>query len=718
MFFTLQTQGSYRDTRMAVYAPLNLQSKEIRLFLLYPGSGDEPIRGSLHVVSLHGGPTYEALSYVWGSRDPSTFIQLNGQPFQVTPNLQAALKRLRLVDSRRTLWVDAICINQADDAEKAVQVVMMGDIYANTSEALLWLGEEPDVPVPTVTPAQSQEVDSLILITDKFLADLVSSLDSWQGTDIGPIAADLPRSIQAAPPDPIPDTFLITHTRPHTWYGDERDMPAMSNITPTTPDPTTDSILDAFRLFRLLAEDRHQHTIPYLTLEPHDRQTHLTHAQRAAHWLMTRTWWSRIWIVQECILPRRGCSLLYGPVSMPWDVLLTGLANFQRHRDSSCCAAVPGVRDMLNLPMATASELHMLRTAPPDADDSDSLQRVSLAQLLLAFRHRQATDPRDKVYSLLRLVTEWHGAAPVVADYGKSVEEVYTDTVVKIIRDSGCLDVLCRLPEWVEDRLDGLPSWVMDLSQKAGTSGAALERVQGMLPLYDSCGKLAVQGVEVYGLDDSTGLGGGKVLAMKGVKVDVLKRASTIMVGMSESLMGDTVKWWYGVAEEEVGKGDAEWRGKFARTMCGDSMVVPGAAGRSAGWRRANEEDVHRVERWVERIRESPLTAAGTDNDDESGAVSHTIQAATQMRAFVTSRDRRMGLVPNMARLTFPRPDEIFLFPGGKAPIILRDVGVRDIPGVGPKVCHEFLGECYLHGVMDGEGMGMMREREQMVYIV
>ena len=49
-----------------------------------------------------------------------------------------------------------------------------------------------------------------------------------------------------------------------------------------------------------------------------------------------------------------------------------------------------------------------------------------------------------------------------------------------------------------------------------------------------------------------------------------------------------------------------------------------------------------------------------------------------------------------------------WLFPGSKVLIILRDVGVRDVRGIGPKVCYAFLGECYLHGVMDGEGRGNM----------
>ena len=63
----------------------------------------------------------------------------------VTDNLAAALKRLRLSDSSRILWVDAICINQSDCAEKSQQVAQMAAIYANAARVVAWLGEKPRI---------------------------------------------------------------------------------------------------------------------------------------------------------------------------------------------------------------------------------------------------------------------------------------------------------------------------------------------------------------------------------------------------------------------------------------------------------------------------------------------------------------------------------------------------------------------------------------------
>lgn len=41
------------------------------------------------------------------------------------------------------IWIDAVCINQADPIEKAAQISLMGDIYSNASLVIAWLGNAP-----------------------------------------------------------------------------------------------------------------------------------------------------------------------------------------------------------------------------------------------------------------------------------------------------------------------------------------------------------------------------------------------------------------------------------------------------------------------------------------------------------------------------------------------------------------------------------------------
>lgn len=121
----------------------------IRRVRLHPGPFEDAVVVSLEVVpfSEDERPEYEALSYVWGSPDQPDIVRVDetyGLTISATRNLATALKYLRRTDEPRTLWIDALCINQTDDVEKGPQVAMMGDIYRHATRVVVWLGTEAD----------------------------------------------------------------------------------------------------------------------------------------------------------------------------------------------------------------------------------------------------------------------------------------------------------------------------------------------------------------------------------------------------------------------------------------------------------------------------------------------------------------------------------------------------------------------------------------------
>lgn len=118
---------------------------EIRVIDISPAKSPlDSIIGHLRVVSLRDQPEYEALSYVWGDSRCTNQIILDGKKFAVTGNLFEALTQLRDVKKARTLWIDAVCINQKNDTEKTAQVMIMGKVYSQASRVLVWLsGDEP-----------------------------------------------------------------------------------------------------------------------------------------------------------------------------------------------------------------------------------------------------------------------------------------------------------------------------------------------------------------------------------------------------------------------------------------------------------------------------------------------------------------------------------------------------------------------------------------------
>ncbi|KAG0646397.1 Heterokaryon incompatibility protein [Hyphodiscus hymeniophilus] len=88
---------------------------------------------------------YEALSYAWGNASVTETILVNGNEWQATRNLVAALRQLRSQEPR-TLWVDAICINQANKPaareERALQLRWMNQIFSAATSVIAWVGTE------------------------------------------------------------------------------------------------------------------------------------------------------------------------------------------------------------------------------------------------------------------------------------------------------------------------------------------------------------------------------------------------------------------------------------------------------------------------------------------------------------------------------------------------------------------------------------------------
>jgi Heterokaryon incompatibility protein (HET) len=115
-----------------------------RILRLEPGvMGRDSIVGKIQEFSLkdQACPTYLALSYVWGQEPEIHQIVINGVVKLVRPNLFQALQRIRHRDGPIHLWVDSLCINQSDEAERNAQVMQMANIYHKADGVLIWLGE-------------------------------------------------------------------------------------------------------------------------------------------------------------------------------------------------------------------------------------------------------------------------------------------------------------------------------------------------------------------------------------------------------------------------------------------------------------------------------------------------------------------------------------------------------------------------------------------------
>lgn len=83
---------------------------------------------------------YIAVSYAWG-KDPTYTHKVicDGEILPITLNVDRMLRDLRRFDCERRLWIDALCLNQADPDEKAKQIPRMRSIYEKATKVYIWL---------------------------------------------------------------------------------------------------------------------------------------------------------------------------------------------------------------------------------------------------------------------------------------------------------------------------------------------------------------------------------------------------------------------------------------------------------------------------------------------------------------------------------------------------------------------------------------------------
>ncbi|KAH7094297.1 heterokaryon incompatibility protein-domain-containing protein [Paraphoma chrysanthemicola] len=174
--------------------------KEIRVLRLEPaGDVADPLVGSLFVRPIHDAcdplnpiAPYHCVSYCWGNFGTTHSIRCDDQSLWITSNVDEMLRYLRKPFADRNLWIDAICINQSDDIEKASQVGRMGLIYARADKVHIWLG-----------PAAAEDQISLVF---SILRDR---------------ASEIRRRTAADSPSPRPETFVapVLSFLERPWFG-------------------------------------------------------------------------------------------------------------------------------------------------------------------------------------------------------------------------------------------------------------------------------------------------------------------------------------------------------------------------------------------------------------------------------------------------------------------------------------------------------------------
>lgn len=637
-----------------LYRPLDADRGEIRILELLPGSFNAEIRCQLKYTALKSPDSvpYEALSYVWGKPEFTEPLEFEGHQVLVTKNLATALRHLRPGEGEnpRRIWVDAICINQNDVAERNHQVTIMKDIYSHCTADLAWLGPDsssPDEP--------SEQVENLAL-GFKLLKKLIAK-------DNVTLLSMKNEASNYADSDEEEDVFVLT-------YKEQKPLDAV---------------------------------------------------------LLRAPLWSRIWVMQELALAPR-VVLVAGFDTLDWEDI-SGFLSDTIYADAFHLTWSHGMlRPATQYTFERVQILQQQRNLVRACREGKAVS--TLIDVLGQFKFADATDPRDKIYGLLGLVTEKHG---VKVDYNRPWHLIYADLCVYFIDSSKGLDIICQNP-WttvpLAPRDTELPTWVASFTSKdlSGLHDAFSALLFAQRGIFEA-GTRTCQ-VPCETLDDGT------TLSAEAIVLGTLGK----VLQEDYEIEDNDRSWLQALSSEYFARVPRQWMELyFGQRLLRTSPDTPAKYDPTsepafqAFWRtlvmdcksfpieRLTPNDIEsddkifrkllaftlddirlgHIHQWQNEYYEEEKKHLYKERRDELSELQESLICRRMwVRNFVhwTFTVSENGLFCMLKRGAKPS-DILAVLDGGKVPVVLRAVDDRDSSKF------KFIGTAYVHGFMNGEAM-------------
>lgn len=382
-------------------------------------------------------------------------------------------------------------------------------------------------------------------------------------------------------------------------------------------------------------------------------------------------WWTRIWTVQEAVLPS-SADLVWGHTVRPWY-----RADSQHGtRPEQTFADFPVNVFIRNWDLAFFLSID---ESLKDAGRliSAKIQQRRPTESMIAWRGRQAKDLRDKVFGQLGLWPAGTLPRSEKADYSLAVVDVFCSVTLDLMHNDRDLHVLASDPR-LEESAPGLPRWALDLGAEPRyktiwTADSVLyhryNANQGLsvteLPRLAD-GKLTLEGLAV----DRVKLVDDAAFYTKGgnLKANMLKALRSWYRLFSELAKQDTE------ADESASVKSSTSADTFA------SLVLGGVFRKfQVITREASRDDMQAVLDFIE---------SGEINGTEK-----SLDLFIRHRKFFATDQGRVGL----GHLETEPGDEMWVFEMSKIPFTLRRrTAVSDLE-------YDFAGAAYVHGIMNGE---------------
>ncbi|KAK8124424.1 uncharacterized protein PG998_000183 [Apiospora kogelbergensis] len=449
-------------------------------------------------------------------------------------------------------------------------------------------------------------------------------------------------------------------------------------------------------------------------------------------------WWTRAWTAQEIILPPRATFLHCDATPCDYQAIEDADQGWWRLVTSTraCCkdAVQRFPRDKMRTFQTFLRKVYKL-----DARRSVSGRKLdgrdNFFVVVRSFSDRQCKMNQDKVFSL------WSQARDECykgyeLDYKSPIEAVFTEVFTRMLKEASTSFVTKPWPDFrvlygsgfgPTASLSGKPSWVQNFSHF--DSSASMDAIMDRM----TCSRLyRAAGWETGIMEVS-----GRELHLHGQKVDKIRFVTNAVENASDK---ENLKMvfteWYGMLGTHLGSRDmTKVHVEVARLTCADvyhASLPPWQRlmkailfamrnalfvswrkinkeldfqkmGDSEQWRRALPLDYPWGSWWQDFIRTGDLEIV-------DGGYRDAVEAAMTGRAmFITGSLRLMGLCQPQAR----EGDEVWIVDGARMPFVLRPIEAQ---GSG-MVQYCMVGDCFVHGCMDGEYARSQQQRERITIV-
>ncbi|SCO92442.1 uncharacterized protein FRV6_16570 [Fusarium oxysporum] len=201
---------------------------------------------------------------------------------------------------------------------------------------------------------------------------------------------------------------------------------------------------------------------------------------RALTALFNRTWWQRVWVIQELVLSQQAV-VMCGRKAVPMANFQTlvqkesGLRRSARLAARSGCLKSPNQRAWNFIPpiLPFYEILGTLSVLRRKASEKMSTKEAAdhLAELVQQTSRFRSTLPRDKVYGLLGIVPDVQRSIEPSYGPGKTDGDVFKELTVLLMRWTNSIDHIFSWRKPEVDRVRGAPSWAISTVSTAVESG-------------------------------------------------------------------------------------------------------------------------------------------------------------------------------------------------------------------------------------------------------